>query len=117
MEEAPMSKPKKKDLEAAAALYTEENDFGRGEAHEDVSGKTVSISIRLPERQLEVLKEFARREGVGYQPLMKRWLDDRIRDEYVQLSGEKTTQEVIVKLRRNFNRAMRQLLELDKKAS
>ncbi|MBI2378911.1 MAG: hypothetical protein HYV07_33255 [Deltaproteobacteria bacterium] len=30
---------------------------------------------------LLVLKKFARREGVGYQVLMKRWLDDRIRAE------------------------------------
>jgi hypothetical protein len=40
-----------------------------------------SISLRLPKAMLAVLKEFARREGIGYQVLMKRWLDDRIRVE------------------------------------
>jgi predicted DNA binding CopG/RHH family protein len=40
-----------------------------------------SISLRLPKAMLAVLKEFARRENIGYQVLIKRWLDDRIRAE------------------------------------
>src|SRR4051794_40780524 len=40
-----------------------------------------SISLRLPKPMLAILKEFARREGIGYQVLIKRWLDDRIREE------------------------------------
>ena len=28
-----------------------------------------------------ILKEFARRQGIGYKALMKKWLDDRIREE------------------------------------
>lgn len=40
-----------------------------------------SISLRLPKAMLEVLKKFAHREGIGYQVLLKRWLDDRIREE------------------------------------
>ena len=43
--------------------------------------ESVPISIRVPKVMLEILREFARREGVGYQVLMKRWLDDRIRQE------------------------------------
>lgn len=39
------------------------------------------ISIRLPNTMLALLREFARREGLGYQVLMKRWLDERIRQE------------------------------------
>lgn len=39
------------------------------------------ISLRMPLRMLAIIKEFARREGVGYQVLIKRWLDDRIRQE------------------------------------
>lgn len=41
-----------------------------------------SISLRLPKAMLVVLKEFARQEGIGYQVLMKRWLDERIREEH-----------------------------------
>lgn len=44
-----------------------------------------AISIRLPTAMLEVLKAFAEREGVGYQALMKRWLDERIREERKKL--------------------------------
>jgi hypothetical protein len=40
-----------------------------------------SISLRLPKSMLAILKEFARRECVGDQVLIKRWLDDRIRIE------------------------------------
>lgn len=50
--------------------------------------ETKQISIRLPIAMLRILKEFARREGVGYQVLMKRWLDDRIRAEAGRLRRE-----------------------------
>ncbi len=53
------------------------------------SGETVPISLRMPQTMLRILKEFARREGVGYQVLMKRWLDDRIRSERVQMREAK----------------------------
>src|SRR4051794_10750450 len=49
------------------------------------AGESVAVSIRLPKRLLGILKEFARRQGTGYQILMKRWLDDRVRQEYQQL--------------------------------
>lgn len=45
-----------------------------------------AISLRLPLPMLAVLKEFARREGVGYQVLIKRWLNDRILQEREQRS-------------------------------
>ena len=32
------------------------------------------------------MKAFAKREGIGYQVLMKRWLDDRINEERAKLS-------------------------------
>ena len=47
-----------------------------------------AISIRLPTAMLEVLKAFAEREGVGYQVLMKRWLDERIREERRKLVAQ-----------------------------
>lgn len=45
------------------------------------AGESVAISIRLPRAMMEILKEFAARTGTGYQVLMKRWLDERIRQE------------------------------------
>lgn len=43
--------------------------------------EATAISIRMPNALLSVLKKVAEREGIGYQVLIKRWLDDRIRDE------------------------------------
>jgi predicted DNA binding CopG/RHH family protein len=40
-----------------------------------------SIRIRMPTAPLTVLKRFAEREGIGYQVLIQRWLDDRVREE------------------------------------
>lgn len=53
-----------------------------------------SISLRIPVEMQTIIKAFAKREGVGYQVLMKRWLDDRIRQE-----RDKLTQQHVVKLR------------------
>jgi hypothetical protein len=35
----------------------------------------------MPTALLTLLKKFAEREGIGYQVLIKRWLDDRVREE------------------------------------
>ena len=43
-----------------------------------------SISLRLPKPMLAILKEFARREGIGYQVMIKRWLNERIFQEREQ---------------------------------
>ena len=50
------------------------------------SAESVAISLHLPKKMLDILREFARREGVGYQVLMKKWLDERIRREAVEPS-------------------------------
>jgi hypothetical protein len=47
------------------------------------------VSIRLPNRLLAILKRFAKEEGIGYQVLLKRWLDDRVREEHVRLQRER----------------------------
>lgn len=47
--------------------------------------EATAISIRMPNALLTVLKKFAEREGVGYQVLIKRWLDDRVREERERL--------------------------------
>jgi hypothetical protein len=51
-------------------------------------GESVAVSIRMPKQMLAILKEFGRRKGIGYQVLMKRWLDDRIRAEFAQLKSK-----------------------------
>lgn len=53
-------------------------------------GRSTPISLRVPTQMLTLLKEFARREGIGYQVLMKRWLDDRIRVERGRLAEQQS---------------------------
>ena len=49
-----------------------------------------SISIRMPSPLLRIIKTFASRQGVGYQVLIKQWLDDRVRLERERLvEGER----------------------------
>ena len=52
------------------------------------SGESKAISIRLPALMIEVLKGFAEREGTGYQILIKRWLDERIRSEAESIKNQ-----------------------------
>ena len=40
-----------------------------------------AISLRMPIMLLTILKEFAKRRGIGYQVLIKRWLDERVIEE------------------------------------
>jgi len=40
-----------------------------------------TISIRLPEYLTLKLKEIARRKGIGYQPLIRMWLIERLEEE------------------------------------
>ena len=54
-------------------------------------GSSKAISIRIPTQMLAILKAFARREGIGYQVLMKRWLDERIAEERDMGSTSETT--------------------------
>jgi hypothetical protein len=49
--------------------------------------EATAISIRIPTALLALLKQFAEREGLGYQVLIKRWLDDRVRLERERLRG------------------------------
>jgi hypothetical protein len=63
--------------------------------------ESMQISIRLPCQMVAILKEFARRSGIGYQVLMKRWLDERIRQERKRLRQEQE------RLRRERERAQR----------
>src|SRR5438477_695540 len=69
--------------------------------------ESMQINIRLPRQMVEILKEFARRSGIGYQVLMKRWLDERIREERERLRREQE------RLRRERERAARpQIIKL-----
>ena len=51
------------------------------------------ISLRVPMQMLRILKIFAEREGVGYQVLMKQWLDERIQVERETLATGQTLHE------------------------
>lgn len=108
-----MTKQQHDEFSAVADRYTSERNFARDEPHVDVSGKTQAISLRFPEQQLAILKHFAHLEGTGYQRLIKRWLDERLRDEVAQMNQNKTSKDVIVSLRRTVNAAMRQLSVLE----
>ena len=57
-------------------------------------GASVAISIRIPRKMLVILKEFASRKRIGYQVLMKTWLDERILWEAEELRR----QRVVVRL-------------------
>ena len=81
MEDAPMTKPTPEELREAAQDSRHERDFDRAAKYVDVSGPTTPISLRLPDRMLAILKEAASRRGMGYQTLLKQWLDERIRQE------------------------------------
>jgi hypothetical protein len=63
--------------------------------------ESTQINVRLPRQMVELLKEFARRSGIGYQVLMKRWLEERIRQERERLRREQE------RLRRERERAQR----------
>ena len=74
-----------------AQLLSEENNFDRAGDYSEsqpsrIHKSSISISLRLPGQQLVILKEFARRRGIGYQTMMKEWLDDRIRQEALQVT-------------------------------
>jgi len=49
--------------------------------------ESTAISLRLPGALLALLKKFAEREQIGYQVLIKQWLDDRVRLERERLRG------------------------------
>ena len=46
----------------------------------------------MPNALLVLLKKFAEREGIGYQVLIKRWLDDRVRAERDRLRASRADQ-------------------------
>ena len=58
---------------------------------------STAISLRVPTQMIAILKAFAEREGVGYQVLMKRWLDDRIRQERELLAPRQERNKVLAR--------------------
>jgi hypothetical protein len=55
------------------------------------ANEATAISIRMPNALLALLKKFAEREGIGYQVLIKRWLDDRLRIERERMRASADT--------------------------
>jgi hypothetical protein len=89
---------------------------GWREAQEAIprAASAILISIRVPAQMLGVLKAFARREGVGYQVLMKRWLDERIRQERDALAARQPVrlhQPELISVAAAFSPADDQILE------
>ncbi len=39
------------------------------------------VSMRLPDRQIEVLKKIAARKGIGYLTMIRLWVSERLSDE------------------------------------
>lgn len=79
-----------KTLEREARAWDSQAVTPRGwkEAPEAVpmAKASTAISLRVPTAMLEALKALAQREDVGYQVLLKRWLDERLRKERDRLA-------------------------------
>lgn len=78
---------------------------------------STTISLRIPTQMLSILKEFAQRQGVGYQVLLKRWLDDRIREEREKIAIQQVVrlrQPKMVAMAASFAPAEKQVLRASK---
>ena len=53
------------------------------------SSTSKTIRLHIPAQMLAIVKELAHRQGIGYQILIKRWLDDRIREERDKITNRK----------------------------
>ena len=51
------------------------------------SAESATVVIRLPKRTLAVVEAFARREGVGCDALVSRWVDERVIEERANLDA------------------------------
>jgi hypothetical protein len=60
--------------------------------------ESVAISIRLPAKMVVILKEFARRADIGYQVLIKRWLDERLKQEHKLLKESLARERGVIHL-------------------
>ncbi len=82
-----------KTLEREARAWDSQAVTPRGwkEAPEAVprAKASTAISLRVPTPMLEALKALAQREGVGYQVLIKLWLDERLRKERDRLARQR----------------------------
>lgn len=62
---------------------TEYFDFSKGQISDADSfhGNVTPVTIRFAESQLNLLRQIARKMDVGYQSLIKVWLDERLLQE------------------------------------
>ena len=49
--------------------------------------ESATVSVRLPKRTLAVVEAFAKREGVGCDALVSRWVDERIMEESANIDA------------------------------
>ena len=52
------------------------------------SAASATVVLRLPKRTLAVVEAFAKREGVGCDALVSRWVDERIAEERANLDDD-----------------------------
>lgn len=113
-----MQLPGKEELEREARAWDEGSMPATGwkDAPDAVpqAKAATAISIRLPAAMLDVLKAFAEREGVAYQALMKRWLDERIKEERRKLAPASSQASATLKAPdlREIKQAAEQLIEV-----
>lgn len=58
------------------------------------AAEATNINIYLPNKLVDLLKEFASRNNISYQVLIKRWLDDRIKIEFGNLKINKNLKQL-----------------------
>ncbi len=111
-----MTKPTAEKMKKEAARFKAATDFDRAspwvdaKSNTDVRDALVAISVRLPGRQIKLFKAIAEREGVGYQTLMKRWLDDRLREEMLARRAGATAARRLADLSRELEWASREVV-------
>lgn len=81
--------PKFKNEDEEAKFWDEHNSMDYfnegGSVHLALPEQNTMISIRFPKHLLNNLKRLAKIKDVPYQSLIKLWLDDRLKEEWIKL--------------------------------
>ncbi len=106
MTDEPHERATRDELAEEAAAWTDGRLTPEGwrDAPEAVprAAESKAISIRIPVTMLQLLRGFAKREGIGYQVLIKRWLNDRLRAERERLRGQPRPRLRVIRLAGSF---------------
>lgn len=67
-----------------------EIDFSEWEdAPEAIPQRYEHITLNIPKKMFDVLTAFARRDGMDFRAVIRKWLDERIRHEAAEMKGRK----------------------------